>query len=50
MGKGAGFGRETGGGGLGPFWSSGAVFLEQVSLTPDTHSRNINTIVYTATT
>ena len=29
-GKGAGLGRETGGGGQGPFWFSGAVFTEQV--------------------
>ena len=27
-GKGAGLGRETGGGGQGPFWLSGAVFSE----------------------
>jgi hypothetical protein len=29
-GKGAGLGRETGGGGQGPFWLSGAVFSERV--------------------
>ena len=32
-GKGAGLGRETGGGGQGPFWLSGAVLSEQVALT-----------------
>ena len=29
-GKGAGLSRETGGGGQGPFWLSGAVFRKQV--------------------
>ena len=29
-GKGAGLGRETGGGGQGPFWLSGAVVSEHV--------------------
>ena len=29
-GKGGGLSRETGGGGQGPFWLSGAVFTEQV--------------------
>ena len=32
-GKGAGLGRETGGGGQGPLWLSGAVFSEPVSAT-----------------
>ena len=32
-GKGEGLGRETGSGGQGLFWVSGAVFSEQVSMT-----------------
>ena len=32
-GKGAGLGRETGGGRQGPFWLSRAVFLEQLPMT-----------------